>query len=85
MGNVLAASKPLSSAANSFLANPNASPSALDDEENVRKRIEEPLENPGTMEELHKKCKGKFFFTFFFTFEWSALNPRAANGYVNIL
>ena len=28
--------------------------------ENVIPLIEEKLENPGSMEELHKKCKGKY-------------------------
>lgn len=59
MGNVLATSKPITSAANQFLgANPETSPSSEQDE---NKNSPEPLENPGTMEELHKKCKGECF------------------------
>lgn len=59
MGNVLATSKPITSAANQFLgANPETSPST---EQDGNKNAPEPLENPGTMEELHKKCKGECF------------------------
>lgn len=58
MGNVLATSKPITSAANQFLgANPETSSSDQDGNKNTP----EPLENPGTMEELHKKCKGECF------------------------
>lgn len=59
MGNVLATSKPITSAANQFLgANPETSPSS---DQDGNKNTSEPLENPGTMEELHKKCKGAYF------------------------
>lgn len=57
MGNVLATSKPITSAANQFLgANPETSISPDGDS---TKNAPGPLENPGTMEELHKKCKGE--------------------------
>lgn len=55
MGNVLASSKPLSAAAGQFLGPPDLSKPS--DEENAVKSASEPLENPGSMEELHKKVK----------------------------
>lgn len=56
MGNVLATSKPITSAANQFLgANPET---GLGTEQDADKTTSEPIENPGTMEDLHKKCKG---------------------------
>lgn len=58
MGNVLASSKPLSAAATQFLQ--PSDPKSTDDE-NARKTGVEALDNPGTMEELHKKCKGGQF------------------------
>lgn len=31
-----------------------------DDQNESKSSSKKPLENPGTMEELHKKCKGKY-------------------------
>ncbi|CAM6032222.1 unnamed protein product [Sphagnum compactum] len=55
MGNVIASSKPITSAANQFL-NANTE-SGLSVESDVNKNDLDPIENPGTMEDLHKKCK----------------------------
>lgn len=58
MGNVLASSKPLTSAATQFLSTNDVSlPGA--DGDSTKKTTLEPLDNPGTIEELNKKCKGK--------------------------
>lgn len=62
MGNVLAASKPLSSAATQFLS--SNEPSLGADGGNGKNSDSEPLDNPGTIEELNKKCKGKFSFKY---------------------
>lgn len=55
MGNVLAASKPI--AAGGGLPPPLPAEPALSAASKAPAEPEKPLENPGTMEELHKKCK----------------------------
>lgn len=50
MGNVLAASKPI--AAGGLPPPAPAEPAPV-----IAAEVDKPLENPGTMEELHKKCK----------------------------
>jgi hypothetical protein len=52
MGNVGASSKPIQ--------DPAFDLKLSDETESKQKK---PLDNPGTMEELHKKCKGKQCFT----------------------
>lgn len=60
MGNVQASAKPVTS---SIIPPPSSSPeinpeSSLSQSELDNKTNYVKLENPGTMEELHKKCKG---------------------------
>lgn len=50
MGNVGASSKPIQ--------DPTFDLKLSDESQNESKQ-KKPLDNPGTMEELHKKCKGK--------------------------
>lgn len=59
MGNVGASSKPIQE------PNVNFQPSIVtmaDDQNQSKSSSKTSLENPGTMEELHKKCKGKYHF-----------------------
>lgn len=53
MGNVGASSKPIQDKFDL-----QAAPKPMADEQNQSKS-RTPLENPGTIEELHKKCKGE--------------------------
>lgn len=55
MGNVGATSKPIQDKS-SIPPNLLAVPQIGKDEETSKR---EPLDNPGSMEELHKKCKGE--------------------------
>lgn len=66
MGNVVSASsKPIADAI------PKFDPIQIDVQNESKQK--KPLENPGTMEELHKKCKG----------EWlTAAIPRAVTSFL---
>lgn len=61
MGNVLAASQQSIGLGNppppAFTNLPSPTPGS----ENDKKPPMEPLDNPGTLEDLHKKCKGILF------------------------
>jgi hypothetical protein len=35
-------------------------PTMADEKNEAKSSSKKPLENPGTMEELHKKCKGEY-------------------------
>lgn len=61
MGNVMAASSSTPSSAAAKLRMPEpAAPGPYSGDKEVEKVVKDTkLENPGTVEELHKKCKGK--------------------------
>lgn len=62
MGNAFAASKPIQGS--TLPTSLVGAPEILSEEKNESKQ-REPLENPGTMEELHKKCKGNKLISMF--------------------
>lgn len=60
MGNVGATSKPIGSAGGGVTTTPPLDFSSLEPQISEKKPLImlDNLENPGTVEELHKKCKG---------------------------
>lgn len=57
MGSAGASSKPIQDAKFELQANPKLSV----DDQNLSQSKKSSLDNPGTIEDLHKKCKGMLF------------------------
>lgn len=62
MGSAGASSKPIQDINPSLQTISNA---MADDQTQSKSNTKTPLENPGTMEELHKRCKGYNYFIYY--------------------